>query len=133
MIERCGEEIRGNLSFYICCAPSSDLPGLKTGLPHLLTKPRSEDGVLRPGCPIFQPQVLPQLLTKLEDGADPTSELPQLLTIKYHLQLFFLFQKIRIQIQVLFFKIIFFIAKSTNHTNSKTHTHTQISSHLHKA
>ena len=41
----------------ICCAPSSDLPGLKTGLPHLPTKPWSEDGapVLRPG--------------KLEDGA----------------------------------------------------------------
>ena len=36
---------------WICCAPSSDLPGLKTGLPHLPTKPWSEDGalVLRPG------------------------------------------------------------------------------------
>ena len=35
----------------ICCAPSSNLPSLKTGLPHLLTKPWSEDGapVLRPG------------------------------------------------------------------------------------
>ena len=35
----------------ICCAPSSDLPGLKTGLPHLPTKPWLEDGVpvLRPG------------------------------------------------------------------------------------
>ena len=37
--------------FFICCAPSSDLPGLKTGLPHLPTKHWSEDGalVLRPG------------------------------------------------------------------------------------
>ena len=35
----------------ICCAPSFDLPGLKTGLAHLPTKPWSEDGVpvLRPG------------------------------------------------------------------------------------
>ena len=120
----------------LCCAPSSDLPGLKTGLPHLLTKSWSEDGVpvLRLGCPIFQPQVLPQLLTKLEDGADPTSDLPQLPTIKYHLQLFFLFQKIKIQIQVLFFKIIFFIVKSTNHTNLNTYKNIYInSSHLHQA
>ena len=53
------------VNMYICYAPSSDLPGLKTGLPHLPTKPQSEDGVpvLRPGCPIFRPQVLPQLLT----------------------------------------------------------------------
>ena len=29
----------------ICCAPSSNLPGLKTGLPHVPTKPWSEDGV----------------------------------------------------------------------------------------
>ena len=40
-----------SFNVYICCAPSSDLPGLKTGLPHLPTKPWSEDGalVLRPG------------------------------------------------------------------------------------
>ena len=52
-----------------------------------ISKPWSQDGVpvLRPDCPIFQPQVLPQLLTKSEDGADPTSDLPELLTIKYHL------------------------------------------------
>ena len=41
----------------ICCAPSSDMPGLKTGLPHLLTKPWSEVGAL----------VL--RLGRLEDGA----------------------------------------------------------------
>ena len=68
---------------YICCAPSSDLPGLKTGLPHLPTKPWLEDGapVLRPGCPIFRLQLLPHLLTRLEDGADPTSDLPHLPTM----------------------------------------------------
>ena len=72
-----------NESFRIYCAPSSHLPSLKIGLPHLLTKPWSEDGapVLRPGCPIFRPQVLPHLLTRLEDGADPTSNLPQLPTM----------------------------------------------------
>ena len=39
----------------ICCAPSSDLPSLKTGLPHLPTKPWLEVGapVLGLGCPIF--------------------------------------------------------------------------------
>ena len=36
---------RNLLILYICCAPSSDLPSLKTGLPHLPTKPWSEDGV----------------------------------------------------------------------------------------
>ena len=93
------EQFWNSISFEsvnICCAPSSELPSLKTGLPHLPTKPWSEVGVpvLRPGCPIFWPKVLPQLLTKLEDGADPTSDLPQLPTIKYHLELFFSLEKI---------------------------------------
>ena len=78
-------ELIGCLSavLWICCDPSSDLPGLKTSLPYLPTKQWSEDGapVLRPGCPIFQLQVLPHLPTRLEDGADPTSDLPQLPTM----------------------------------------------------
>ena len=35
----------------------------------------------RPGCPIFRLQVLPHLLTRLEDGADPISDVSKLLTI----------------------------------------------------
>ena len=41
----------------MCCAPSSDLPGLKTGLPHLLTKPW-----LEAGAPVLR-------LGRSEDGA----------------------------------------------------------------
>ena len=41
----------------ICCVPSSNLPGLKTDLPHLLTKPWLEDRV-----PVLR-------LGRSEDGA----------------------------------------------------------------
>ena len=42
-----GDERFVRYNNWRCCAPSSDLPGLKTGLPHLPTKPWSEDGVPR--------------------------------------------------------------------------------------
>ena len=45
------------MNIYMCCAPSSDLPSLKTGLPHLPTKPWSEVG-----APVLR-------LGRLEDGA----------------------------------------------------------------
>ena len=75
---------------------------------------------------MFRPQVLSQLLTKSEDGADPTSDLPQLLTIKYHLELFFSFEKIEMQTQILFFKIIFILLKANIiqiQPHTKTHLH----------
>ena len=102
------------IKLYKCCAPSSDLPSLKTGLPHLLTKPWSEVGVLvlRPVCPIFRQQVLPQLLTKSEDDADSTSDLPQLKTIKYHLYLLFYFKKFKYKHKFYSFKIIFLFLKA---------------------
>ena len=53
IISKCALAIKkwALLFVYICCSPFSDLPSLKTGLPHLPTKPWSEDGVpvLRPG------------------------------------------------------------------------------------
>ena len=56
--------------------PSSSLPSLQNNLPQFPTKSWLDDGVpvLRPDCPIFQSQGLPQLLTRLKDGTDPISD-----------------------------------------------------------
>ena len=62
-----------------CCVPSSDLPSLKTGLPHLLTKPWLEVGV-----PVLR-------LGRSEDGArlkDGAST--QKLTFSLYFKIFYL-------------------------------------------